>query len=215
MPVFTVHEPPPREGDDAAAATDRFVFVRDRFSIWAFLFGPLWMIWRRLWLVLLIYLVAMAALQAPVIISPSGLGAFSDEHPLAYNILCGQDIWDDIDVALVIGTRFIAPALAWGRQNEVAVLRIDIDPQQIRKPRPPVHALVIPKRHITTLNDIGPADAGLLGHMVVTAQQIAAQDGIDETGFRLVMNCNRDGGQTVYHIHMHILGGRSMHWPPG
>jgi hypothetical protein len=64
MPVFTVHEPPPREGDDAAAATDRFVFVRDRFSIWAFLFGPLWMIWRRLWLVLLIYLVAMAALQA-------------------------------------------------------------------------------------------------------------------------------------------------------
>jgi histidine triad (HIT) family protein len=94
-------------------------------------------------------------------------------------------------------------------QDEQIVAFRDISPQA------PVHALVIPRRHITTLNDIGPADSGLLGHMIVTAQQIAAQDGIDETGFRLVMNCNRDGGQTVYHIHMHILGGRAMHWPPG
>ena len=81
-------------------------------------------------------------LNAPVIISPSGLGAFSDEHRLAYNILCGQDIWDDIDAALVVGTRFIAPALAWGRQNEVDVLRIDIDPNQVRKPRPASVSLV-------------------------------------------------------------------------
>jgi histidine triad (HIT) family protein len=94
-------------------------------------------------------------------------------------------------------------------EDEHVVAFRDISPQA------PVHALVIPKRHITTLNDIDPTDARLLGHMVITAQQIAAQDGIDETGFRLVMNCNRDGGQTVYHIHMHILGGRSMHWPPG
>ena len=64
MPAYTVHEPPPRDGDDPAAATDRFVFVRDKFSMWAFLFAPLWMVWRRLWLVLLIYLVAMLALQA-------------------------------------------------------------------------------------------------------------------------------------------------------
>ena len=81
-------------------------------------------------------------LNAPVITSPSGLGAFSDDHPLAYNILCGQDIWDDIDVALVVGTRFIAPALAWGRQKEVEVLRIDIDPTQIRKPRPASIAMI-------------------------------------------------------------------------
>ncbi|MGI9336108.1 MAG: thiamine pyrophosphate-dependent enzyme [Gammaproteobacteria bacterium] len=81
-------------------------------------------------------------LRAPVIISPSGLGALSDEHPLAYNILCGQDIWDDIDVALVVGTRFIAPALAWGRQQEVEVLRIDVDPNQVRKPRPASVSLV-------------------------------------------------------------------------
>jgi len=64
MPAYTVHEPPPRDGDDPAAATDRFVFVRDKFSMWAFLFAPLWMVWRRLWLVLLLYIVAMLALQA-------------------------------------------------------------------------------------------------------------------------------------------------------
>jgi Protein of unknown function (DUF2628) len=64
MPAYTVHEPPPRDGGDALAAADRFVFVRDKFSLWAFVFGPVWMIWRGLWLVLLLYLVAMAALQA-------------------------------------------------------------------------------------------------------------------------------------------------------
>lgn len=63
MPVYTVHEPPPRDGDDDATP-DRFLFVRDGFSMWAFLFGPLWMAWRRLWLVLLLYVVVMAALQA-------------------------------------------------------------------------------------------------------------------------------------------------------
>lgn len=94
-------------------------------------------------------------------------------------------------------------------QDEQVVAFRDISPQA------PVHALVIPKRHITTLNDIGPDDANLLGHMIVTAQKVAADEGVDETGFRLAMNCNRDGGQTVYHIHMHVLGGRAMHWPPG
>jgi hypothetical protein len=64
MPAYTVHEPPPRDGDNAAVATDRFVFVRDKFSLWAFVFGPLWMIWRQLWLVLMLYLIAMVALQA-------------------------------------------------------------------------------------------------------------------------------------------------------
>jgi hypothetical protein len=64
MPVYTVYEPPLRKSDEAADAADRFVFVRDKFSMWAFVFGPLWMIWRRLWLVLLLYVVAMALLQA-------------------------------------------------------------------------------------------------------------------------------------------------------
>jgi len=64
MPVYTVHEPPPRDSDDPAQAADRFVFVRDKFSMWAFLFAPLWMVWRRLWLVLLLYAVLITALQA-------------------------------------------------------------------------------------------------------------------------------------------------------
>ena len=63
MPAYTVHEPPPRDGADAAAAADRFVFVRDKFSLWAFLFSPFWMIWRGLWLVLVLYIVAMVLLQ--------------------------------------------------------------------------------------------------------------------------------------------------------
>jgi hypothetical protein len=64
MPVFTVHEPPPRDGDDGSAAADRFVFVRDGFSMWAFVFAPFWMVWRGLWLVLLLYAVLIALLQA-------------------------------------------------------------------------------------------------------------------------------------------------------
>jgi hypothetical protein len=63
MPIYTVHEPPPRDDDDDTAAADRFVFVREGFSMWAFLFAPVWMIWRRLWLVLLLYVVVMAGLQ--------------------------------------------------------------------------------------------------------------------------------------------------------
>jgi histidine triad (HIT) family protein len=94
-------------------------------------------------------------------------------------------------------------------QDEHLVAFRDISPQA------PVHALVIPRRHITTLNDLQPTDADLLGRMIIAAQQIAAQDGIAESGFRLAMNCNSDGGQTVYHIHLHVLGGRAMHWPPG
>jgi hypothetical protein len=77
MPAYTVHEPPARDSDDDAAAADRFVFVRDGFSMWAFLFSPLWMIWRRLWLVLLLYIVLIAALQAGLwALGASGLVKF-------------------------------------------------------------------------------------------------------------------------------------------
>ena len=83
------------------------------------------------------------------------------------------------------------------------------------QPQAPVHVLVIPKRRIATLNDLGPDDAGLVGRMVLTARQIAADEGLDEGGYRLVFNCNEHGGQSVYHIHLHLLGGRQMTWPPG
>lgn len=82
-------------------------------------------------------------------------------------------------------------------------------------PQAPVHFLVIPKQPIATINDIEPSQAELVGKMVLTARKIAEQKGIHEDGYRLVMNCNDHGGQTVFHIHMHVLGGRPMTWPPG
>ena len=82
-------------------------------------------------------------------------------------------------------------------------------------PQAPTHILIIPRKHIATLNAIEEADCALLGHMALTAKTLAAQEGFAEQGYRLVMNCNDDGGQTVFHIHMHLLGGRGMSWPPG
>ncbi|HBX56932.1 histidine triad nucleotide-binding protein [Pseudomonas sp. UBA2684] len=81
-------------------------------------------------------------------------------------------------------------------------------------PQAPVHFLVIPKKHISTLNHLTEDDKALAGHILLTAQRLATEQGCDE-GFRVVMNCNEQGGQTVYHIHMHVLGQRQMHWPPG
>ncbi|MHC8307635.1 histidine triad nucleotide-binding protein [Pseudomonas sp. PB3P13] len=81
-------------------------------------------------------------------------------------------------------------------------------------PQAPVHFLVIPKKHIGTLNDLTEDDKALAGHILFTAQRLALEQGC-EKGFRLVMNCNEEGGQTVYHIHMHVLGQRQMNWPPG
>jgi histidine triad (HIT) family protein len=83
------------------------------------------------------------------------------------------------------------------------------------RPQAPQHKLIIPKRHIETINELTEDDANLVGQMVLTAKQIAKDLGIDQDGFRLVFNCNRHGGQEVYHIHLHLLGGRQMHWPPG
>lgn len=81
-------------------------------------------------------------------------------------------------------------------------------------PAAPVHFLVIPKKHISTLNDLGEDDKALAGHILFTAQRLAVEQGCED-GFRVVMNCNPQGGQTVYHIHMHVLGQRQMQWPPG
>lgn len=82
-------------------------------------------------------------------------------------------------------------------------------------PQAPVHVLVVPKRHITTLNDLRDADAALVGQLFLAAAEVAKITGIAENGYRTVMNCNRDAGQSVWHIHLHVLGGRVMHWPPG
>ncbi len=82
-------------------------------------------------------------------------------------------------------------------------------------PQAPVHVLIIPKKHIATSLDIEEADNELVGHMYQIANKLAKQSGIADSGFRLVMNCHADAGQTVFHIHLHMLGGRSMQWPPG
>jgi histidine triad (HIT) family protein len=78
-------------------------------------------------------------------------------------------------------------------------------------PQAPVHVLIVPKeKEIPTLNDAGEEDQLLLGHMLLTARKLAADLGIGESGYRLIMNCNEEGGQTVYHLHLHLLGGRQM-----
>ena len=81
-------------------------------------------------------------------------------------------------------------------------------------PQAPVHLLLIPKRSIASLMEVSERDADLLGHMLVVATKLATQMGL-ETGYRLVVNCGRDGGQSVDHLHIHLLGGRSLQWPPG
>jgi histidine triad (HIT) family protein len=80
-------------------------------------------------------------------------------------------------------------------------------------PQAPVHVLVIPKQSVATLDDV--ADAALLGELLALARDVARQEGIAESGYRVVINTRDDGGQTVPHLHLHVLGGRAMHWPPG
>lgn len=100
------------------------------------------------------------------------------------------------------------PAQIVFENNELLAFR-DIHPQAS------THVLVIPKRHIETLNHTEDSDASLLGQMMLTAKAIAKEKGLSEAGYRLVLNINPHGGQTVYHIHLHLIGGRQMTWPPG
>lgn len=93
-------------------------------------------------------------------------------------------------------------------EDEHVIAFNDISPQA------PTHALIIPRKHIATLNDVQAEDEALVGHMVKTAAIIAKHLGFDENGYRTVFNCNPHGGQTVYHIHLHLLGGKPMGWPP-
>ena len=94
-------------------------------------------------------------------------------------------------------------------QDDTLVAFKDINPQA------PLHVLVIPRRHVATLNDLTGADDALAGSMQRLAATIARDHGYAERGFRTVMNCNADAGQTVFHIHLHLLAGRGLAWPPG
>ena len=94
-------------------------------------------------------------------------------------------------------------------QDDTLVAFHDIHPQA------PVHVLIVPRRHIATLNEISAEDDQLVGAMLRRASVIARDLGIAMRGYRTVFNCNREAGQTVFHLHLHVLGGRPMHWPPG
>jgi histidine triad (HIT) family protein len=100
------------------------------------------------------------------------------------------------------------PATIIHRDDDVVAFE-DINPQA------PHHVIIIPQEHIATINDLEPANGALIGKLVETAKAIAAERSFAGEGYRLVMNCNTAGGQTVFHIHMHLLGGRSLSWPPG
>jgi len=100
------------------------------------------------------------------------------------------------------------PAAKLYDDGEVLAFR-DINPEA------PVHLLVIPRRHIATLNDLTEADAALIGRLYLAAKRVAAEAGVAESGYRTVINCNRDAGQIVFHVHLHLLAGREMGWPPG
>lgn len=100
------------------------------------------------------------------------------------------------------------PATTLYDDGEVLAFR-DINPEA------PVHILLIPRRHIATLNDLAAADAELIGRLYLAGKQVAAELGVAESGYRTVINCNRDAGQIVFHIHMHLLAGRELGWPPG
>ena len=94
-------------------------------------------------------------------------------------------------------------------ENDDVLAFRDVNPQA------PTHILVIPRKHIATTNDLEAADAAVVGKMMLAAKKIAADEGFAAEGYRLVLNCNEGAGQTVFHIHMHLLGGRRLTWPPG
>ena len=100
------------------------------------------------------------------------------------------------------------PADVVFESDDVVAFR-DINPQA------PTHVVIIPKRHISTINDLAESDTDVLGRLYLAAKEIATKEGISEPGYRTVMNCNAAAGQTVFHIHLHLLGGRDLSWPPG
>ena len=94
-------------------------------------------------------------------------------------------------------------------ESESAIAFRDINPKA------PTHVLIIPRKHIATINDLDEGDEATVGYLYMAAKAIAAAEGFADDGYRVVMNCNEAAGQTVFHIHLHLLGGRSLGWPPG
>jgi len=94
-------------------------------------------------------------------------------------------------------------------ESDAVIAFRDINPQA------PTHVLIIPTCHVSTINDLAESDTDLVGRLYLVAKEIAGREGIAEDGYRTVMNCNAAAGQTVFHVHLHLLGGRRLSWPPG
>jgi histidine triad (HIT) family protein len=94
-------------------------------------------------------------------------------------------------------------------ENDHVVAFRDINPQA------PTHVLIIPRKAIATINDLQESDTALVGELFLAAKEVARQEGIVESGYRVVMNCGEGAGQSVFHLHLHVLGGRQLQWPPG
>jgi len=94
-------------------------------------------------------------------------------------------------------------------ENDRVVAFRDINPQA------PTHVLIIPRNHVATINDLTESDTGDVGQLFLAAKSVAKQEGVHESGYRTVMNCGEGAGQSVFHIHLHLLGGRPLRWPPG
>ena len=94
-------------------------------------------------------------------------------------------------------------------ENDRVVAFRDINPQA------PTHVLIIPRNHVATINDLAESDTGDVGQLFLAAKSVAKQEGVHESGYRTVMNCGEGAGQSVFHIHLHLLGGRPLRWPPG
>ena len=106
-----------------------------------------------------------------------------------------------------IGSKEIPSTIVY--EDKQVVVFEDIHPQA------PIHSLIISKSHFATLNEVGPGEEGLLGHMMVIATRVAKDKGLHKSGYRIVANCLEAAGQSVFHIHLHLLGGRRFAWPPG
>jgi len=111
------------------------------------------------------------------------------------------------DLFLKIVSREIPADIVY-ETDDVLAFR-DVNPQA------PLHVLIIPKNRIPTINDMQAGDAELFGKLFLAARDIAKEQGVDKEGYRVVMNCNSGAGQTVFHVHLHLLGGRGFKWPPG
>jgi histidine triad (HIT) family protein len=119
--------------------------------------------------------------------------------------------WGAVSEGDCIFCRIVAGEVPADRvhEDEATVAFRDVNPQA------PVHVLVIPRRHIASVADLEAGDAGLVGSLFVVARRIAEGEGLAERGYRLVINAGEEAGQTVHHIHLHVIGGRAMRWPPG